>query len=456
MPIITIEVGGDDDVHAESSDERDQFIPVRKTDILNVLTAQGTLGTEADKFQHLCRLLGSVFHYGYFDQLERLREAYFYFNPELDPHVRFDAAALERAYGELVQDFVAVLHRANFVEVSQAEIERAHRENALVRVELHTPVEEFREVRFFRRGRHKERVEIPSTWLPWRKTEQEIEVFDDLVLFVAMKPHDGPPPPKPARRRHGPGKTRPGAVLIKYFRHIPSADLNALYPHVQVVMGWKDMLIMAVPALLGGVPIVLKLFPTMAVLFLVLGFYLGVSGTVQDNDLKQALGALSGIVALGAFLFRQWTKYHRRSLQHQKELTDNVYFRNINNNAGIFDYVIGAAEDQECKEAFLAYYVLHTAKEPLTQGVLDRRIESWLQESFGVELNFEVEDALTKLDGLKLLQRRGDRLSVLPLDDALGRLDSIWDDFFRFERAVPAPRPAPEQFALFRANGAGP
>lgn len=440
------------DVRADSSDQRDQFIPVRKSDLLHALTAQGVLGPDAEKFRHLFRLLGSVLHYGYFDQLERLREGYFYFNPELDPHVHFGHDALEQAYGELVRDFAEVLRSANFVEISQPEIERAHRECALIQVELHTPVDEFREVRFFRRGRQHEHVEIRSTWLPWRKKEIEIEVLNDVVLFAAMKPHDGPPPEKKAKRnRHRPTKTRPGAVLIKYFRNIPNADLNALYPNVQVVMGWKDMLIMAVPALFGGVPIVLKLFPTLTVLFLVLGFYLGVSGTVQDNDLKQALGALSAIVALGAFLFRQWTKYHRRTLQHQKELTDHVYFRNINNNAGIFDYVIGAAEEQECKEALLAYYFLHTADEVPTPAVLGRRIESWLKETFGAQVSFEVEDALEKLERFQLLRRKGEFLSVLPLDDALARLDMLWDGFFRFDKAPP--RPAPEQVQLFRRNG---
>ena len=40
------------------------------------------------------------------------------------------------------------------------------------------------------------------------------------------------------------------------------------------------------------------------------------------------------------FVMRQWVKYQRQSLKHQKALADNVYYRNINNNAGIFDHVI--------------------------------------------------------------------------------------------------------------------
>ena len=47
----------------------------------------------------------------------------------------------------------------------------------------------------------------------------------------------------------------------------------------------------------------------MTVLFLVAGFYLGLSGTMHDRDMEQALAALTGLLALGAFLLRQWGKF---------------------------------------------------------------------------------------------------------------------------------------------------
>ena len=120
------------------------------------------------------------------------------------------------------------------------------------------------------------------------------------------------------------------------------------------------------PAIATGIPILLKLYATIAVLFVVIGFYLGVGATVSDKDLETALAALGGLLALGAFVMTQWTKYQRQSLKYQIELNDNVYYRNINNNAGIFDYIVGAAEDQESKEAFLAYHFLHVAPAPPT------------------------------------------------------------------------------------------
>jgi hypothetical protein len=58
------------------SDERAQFIPIRKSDITTALTKSGLLlGSEQhEKFRQLCRLLGAIFHYEYFEWLERLRD----------------------------------------------------------------------------------------------------------------------------------------------------------------------------------------------------------------------------------------------------------------------------------------------------------------------------------------------------------------------------------------------
>jgi hypothetical protein len=170
----------------------------------------------------------------------------------------------------------------------------------------------------------------------------------------------------------------------------------------------------------------------------VIAAYLGVSGTVHEDDTKEALAAVSALVALGGYLTRQWLKYQRQSLKYQKEISDNVYFRNINNNAGALDYIVGSAEEQECKEAFLAYYFSATARAPMTQSVLESEVEAWLQDAFRVDAEFEVTEALAKLERLKLLRRDGTKVEVLPLDKALEVLDQRWSGFFPI-----GPKPTP-------------
>jgi hypothetical protein len=410
-------------------ERRDRVIPLRKSDIIDALIAEGRLD-EADqtRFRQLVRMLGAILHYEYLEELDRLRETYFYFDPEIDPHEFGSAKDLDAAYQQLNDEFVRVLTDANFIEVSHDEITKAFAEGARVRVKIKAPVEDYRDVRMFRRGHHMETIEVPA-WFGLRSRPLEVMVYDDVVLMVATKPdgmNSGDVRRALLSARRGGQKVRSGAVLFKYFRHIARADLKALFPNVRVVRSLMDHLTLGVPAVLGGVPILIKLASTMTVLFLVAGFYLGLSGTIHDKDMEQALAALSGLLALGAFLLRQWGNFHRQSLIHQKQLTDNVYYRNVNNNSGIFTYLIGEAEDQDWKEVLLGCYGLLTEAGPLTREGLDARVEELLARAIGVAADFDVDHALSRLREFDLVIETNDGLMAAPLSDALRRLDREW------------------------------
>jgi hypothetical protein len=419
--------------HHTADDGFDQFIPVRKGDILDALVEQGAFASDddRDKFRRLCEMLAAIYHFDYFKMLERLRADYYYFGPDIAPHAACDSIALERTYVDLVRSLEQVLKAANFTELPHHEIDDAHRRRVGHRVKIEAPLHDFRDVRFWRRGRHTEQVERVE-WFGLRRHKVEAEVYDDVVLMVAMKAHEDINSRRELRRLAR-RKIVPGSVLLKYFRNIASGDLNALFPNVRVVMSHRDKLTLGLPAIVGGIPILLKVYATISVLFVVIAFYLGARASVEDKDLATALAALGGLVALGGFAAQQWMKYQWKSLKYQTELSDNVYFRNINNNAGIFDYLIGTAEDQECKEAFLAYHFLHTAPEPPTADALDSRIEAWLQKTFGVDIDFAVDDALGKLERLGLLRREEERLFVSPLDGAIAQLQGVWARFVAVE-----------------------
>jgi hypothetical protein len=424
--------------HHTKDDGLDQFVPVRKSDIIDALLRSKALTSEPEreKFRQLCKSLGSVYHYEYFELLERLRNDYYYFSPEAALHGAVDRGLLERSYADLVRSLDKVLKDANFVELRHDQIGDLHRRRTVLRVEVRASLDDFREVRFYRRGRHTEHFEV-ANWFGLQKRKVDAEVYDDVVLMVAMKSHQEIASRRKLRtleRR----KIVPGSIMLKYFRNIASTDLHALFPNVRVVMSNVDKLVLGIPAIAGGIPILLNLYATITVLFLVIGFYLGFTSAIEDKEMKTALAALTALVALGGFVMRQFGKYQRQSLKYQIELNDNVYYRNINNNTGIFDYIIGAAEEQECKEAFLAYYFLHTASAPLTADELDGHIEAWLRDSFGVDLDFEVDDALNKLERLGLLSRQGERLFVSPLDEAVAQLRRVWDSYFSAQAPIAA------------------
>src|SRR5262249_48507096 len=265
-----------------------------------------------------------------------------------------------------------------------------------------------------------------------RGREVEIEVFDDIVLVVAMKTQTEIGSRRELRmlkRR----KIVPGSVLLKYFRNIACGDLYALFPNARVVMSNFDKAFLGVPGIAGGIPILIKLYATISVLFLVAGIYFGGSGSVADDDMKTALAALMGIVALGGFAVRQWLKYQHQTLKYHMELAENMYFRNINNNAGIFDYLIATAEDQETKEAALAYHFIRKAKVAPSAPEVAVRIEAWLRKNFEVMFVSKVVMATNPLRLLGPVGGGGEWLVFPPLEPAIAQLHQVWNSFFKRE-----------------------
>ena len=197
-----------------------------------------TTDAERQKFRAFCETLASIFHYEYFEKLERLRNDYYYFNPEIAPHPTMAADALEASYEDLLQSLEVVLARANFVELPHADIDEAHRRRSILRVKVTAPLDDFRDVRFYRRGRHREQFEVRD-WFGLRRRKIDVEVYDDVVLLAATKAKTATKTAAGAPRRSRSldrRKLPPGAVLLKCFRNIAGGDLNALFPNARVVL----------------------------------------------------------------------------------------------------------------------------------------------------------------------------------------------------------------------------
>ena len=414
------------------SQKHDQFIPVRKEDLFSTLIKQGDLADPAERelFRRFARTLRTICHYEYSETLDRLRDDYYYFNPEIAGHAAADRAKSDCAYDDLIRSVDKLLKDANFEELPHEDVADAHRKRT-VPVEVRAEHDDFREVRFYKRGHHVDRFEV-TEWFGLRRREVEIEVFDDIVLVVAMKTRAEIGSRRELRilkRR----KIIPGSVLLKYFRNIACGDLYALFPNARVVMSNFDKAFLGVPAIAGGIPILLKLYATVSVLLLVAGIYFGGSGSVADADMKTALAALMGIMALGGFAVRQWLKYRHQALKYHMELSENIYFRNVSNNAGIFDYLIATAEDQESKEAVLAYHFIRRAEVAPTATEVAGRVETWLEKNFVVNVDFKIANALETLNRFGLVRREGERLFVPPIEPAIVQLHQVWNNFFKRE-----------------------
>ena len=186
----------------------------------------------------------------------------------------------------------------------------------------------------------------------------------------------------------------PGHVSLKQFQNVPRADIEMLLPSTQVGLRFIDSLLVGVPAVASGVAVlVTKLLPTLGLIFLLVGPWLGFRDEQPDIDQAALVILFGGSVTLAAFLFRQWTKLKNRRLEYLKILTENLYVRTLSAGPGVLHTLLSSAEQQEVVEVLLAYRFLLAAPDRLTAAELDAKVEAWLRDAGQGDIDFDVADA---------------------------------------------------------------
>jgi len=421
--------------HPQTVQKPDGYIPVRKAELAEAIAAaEGLPAADAAAFPQVLKLLGALLHQEAHERLEGLKALYDPLDPEAGAP-RCDEG--EEAFAAFETAMVAALTRANFVEIDHDTVQTREATKLLTGLSIKPSQAGIRRIRFFARGVRPQKLSV-RTVLGLRQSAIDAEMMSDVIVLVSFKARNEMAREDIrafAKMRRG---VRAGASLVKHFRNVASAELVTLHPGARPNMRPRDQVFLAAPAIIAGTPILLNIVPAATVLFAVLSAYFGAHGVIEQDKLKSALAALSGLIAVGAFVMRQRLKYETQTLRYQKRLADTVYFRNIANNTGVIDLVVGAGEEQDLKEAFIAFWILRCAPEALDKAEIDRRAEEFLRNRFGLELDFEVQDALDKLERLDLITIQNGVYSACTASEALAKLDSRWDNIFSFAPSPPA------------------
>ena len=76
-----------------------------------------------------------------------------------------------------------------------------------------------------------------------------------------------------------------------------------------------------------------------------------------------------------------------------------------------------------------------TTNKTMIQDQLVDIIEEWLDQDYDTKIDFEIDDALSKLEKLGLMSQDKDGLlTVVSIDKALEKLDYIWDNYFEYNK----------------------
>lgn len=407
---------------------RDGYIAVRKAELIQALAEQGLAVEESRGFRDVGRILAALLHYEAYERLESLRALYDPLDPDAPPARRAPNMAVFEAFESAM---TTELMRANFTEVEADSIQTRDATKLITELSIKPSSAGIRRIRFFARGVRQETLKL-KRFMGLRTQSLDAEMMSDVVVLVGFKGEEeisGRDRTAFARMRRG---VRPGAALVKHFRNVAAPELVMLHPGATPSMRPRDQVMLAGPALVAGTPVLLNLWPALTVLGAVAASYFTAGAVIDNEALTRAVAALGGLVALGAFVMRQRLKLEATTLRYHKRLADTVYFRNLANNHGVFDLIIGAGEEQDVKEALLGYWALRAAGRAMTTAEIDAACEAMLRERFGLSINFEIGDAVGKLERLGLVTREGEGYAAVPSADALARLDAAWDGVFKF------------------------
>jgi Protein of unknown function (DUF3754) len=382
-----------------------RFIPFRRADLVAMCKSSGLQDVDKEQaFDQACSKIEAYFRADFYQIKQQLKDTYAPLDPDRDTRV-VNEFSREASPSKLAATLESVLNRANYEKVTGKSLQRALKSASLFQIRLYVDLNDFEEALLYTRGASQREETVRELFGLWRRRIRFTN-YDRVVLYLRLK---GDIDTESAL-----GSCQPGSTMLKLFQNVPAADLEMLFPNIRVGMRMLDRLMIGVPALIsGGVVVSTKLGATLLLLGSLLGFWLGMSTEPVELDKPALLALAAGAVALVGYGWKQFSNFRNRKLKYTQALTENLYFKLLDNNAGVLYRVLDDAEESEIKESMLAYYFLLLQGEPMTVEELDRTVEDWFAQRWGCRLDFEIDDALGKLEQLGLA--RADREYWLPL-----------------------------------------
>jgi hypothetical protein len=409
--------------------DREHFIPLRKSDLITLLCKDSKLpAQEREPFRQFCILVSSVFHFEYLKQLEELKDAYAPFDPDADtkPLKPLPPDERKRSEDELFARFTALMERANFKHLTHDEIRTTFGAMASEwGINTDVDLRIFDRLEVFARGDTVGKRHLRRGRNLWREEEVRIAQYQRLVLIVKLRP---------SKRLDRDIST--DAIYMKVLKNIPKADIDMLLPGARVRMTKLDRALVLYPLLFGIGLLVWQVAHTIAG---------QIAGGVTAAAGLAGLAWWSIAGALGGYGYKSYYSYNVKKQKYHLRLTKSLYYHSLDNNTGVLMRLMDEAEEQECRETYLAYFflLLHAPPQGWTAEQLDDYIEIYLEHNAAIKVDFEIGDALAKLERLKIVEKTGNAYRARPLEKALEMLDWTWDNYFKYNNPDPEEPPIP-------------
>ena len=426
---VSADEGEVDILGAPSGRQRERFIPITRHALIDRLARpQAWSPGEAQDARRFFRYLDYWRQQTYTAELMDLEPAYEPFSPDSDLLQTRQFTTMERAtlQKRVVGRLTRLLMQANYEVIDPKQVELIITRESHYGLDLHVDLDAFEEIMIYFRGASTRRGERRSLRHFMRKEEFDIPIFRRLFLLFKLKPaekrirelmvrdkisHAEAEKRVTKARALIPKEVKDDFIYMKLFKNVPRSDIEMIFPNTQVRFRLMDKIKLGLTA--GS------------------GLGMGAVGAAGKIALiaSNPVTAAGAVFGLGGVAFRQFMNFTNQRQRYMVIMAQNLYFHALADNSGVMIKLANRAAEEDFKEEVLLYSVL--AKERATRAdlpAIDLAIEQYLHSSFGMDVNFDLADALERLmaDGLVVERADGILETLRPREAAL-HLDHKWD-----------------------------
>lgn len=415
----------------ENAEMRETFLPVTRAALVDRLTRpQAWPAGDAKAARRFFKYLAYWRQQQHNAAAVALDQTYELFNPDSDMLMTRQFTDGERyaMQKRVAARIRGLLQQANYRRLDPDEIELVLTQESHYGLDFHLDLEAFEELEIYFRGASSRKDQRRVFRKFFRKEEFDVPIFQRLCILFKLKSVeqrveevmraqkiDRAKATKIVKklRRLVPDGVSHQNIYLKLFKNMPRSDVEMIFPNTRIKFRLMDKIKLG--AMSSGA----------------VGFGLITSAGKIALLASNPIGAIGAVAGVGGAAFRQLMSFFNTRQKYMVVMAQNLYFHALADNRGVIMTLADRAADEDVKEEMLLYSVL--AKETVRREDLpavDRAIEQYLYKSFGINVDFDLEDALERLlrDGVASEQLDG-VIRVLRPSAASDHIDAKWDSF---------------------------
>lgn len=370
-----------------------------------VLEDSGWIGADKDDFVLVLEAMSSLLVLDSFRHLDQLKTAYAPFDPDTD-YMQVNEAqnfSPDECLDKIEKGIVQLLEKANFERVTWEMVDEwVQKSGDFWGVRLEVPHDEFERVVMYSRGEKFINRKVRRWWRPWLKDVVPTAGFSRVAVFVNKK-----------GKHEKTGESSNPKVFLRLFKDIPKTEIPMVFPGAKVRLTTLDQSLIGYPLLSGGFLVAYNLIATI---------------------LKVGFTALLGLTtwplafAFGGYGYKTYYNYVTKRQDFDLRMTKNLYYQSLDSNAGVVMRLLDEAEEQDSCECILGYYCLlkYAPHGGWSEKQTDDFVEIFFKRHFGLDLDFDFQDCLSKLKRFGVVVENGGLLTALKPAEALKELQTHW------------------------------